>query len=49
MVDGQRERVYIYLDKHDKAYFKKEAKQQGISLSRYIVNLMREQTKRDLV
>lgn len=46
--NGQRRRIYCYFEKKDKEWLKEKAQQKGISVSKYIHDLVKEQIENDI-
>ena len=47
-IQGKRERLYVYLDKETLIWLKQEAKDLGISVSKYVTNLIKQQEEQDI-
>lgn len=46
-VEGQRVRQYIYIEKSDKTWLKLKAKELGVSVSRYLTNLIQQEIENE--
>jgi len=47
-IQGKRERLYVYLDKETLIWLKQEAKDLGISVSKYVTTLIKQQEEQDI-